>query len=238
VAKRIDPERLAVDAGGELAAQCGEALRSLAVYGSAAGGVFDPERSDVNLALVLEPLGFTELQRVAQWWARWRRQRLAAPLMLSATDLQRSCDVFPLELLDLRARHRLLAGSDVFTTLTIPPDAVRLQCEREAKGKLLRLRALYLELTGSTRDLDDLVRDSRKTFLAVVRGLVFVREQSWQVDGRAAVEAFERLYGERLPVIASAGRPADGALSARFADYLAEVEILAGHADREAQVST
>ena len=80
---RIAPEKIVPEAARELAALFGSALRTLVVYGSAAGSGFRPEHSDVNLAAVVEPLEFAQLQRVAQWWARWRRHRVAAPLLLS-----------------------------------------------------------------------------------------------------------------------------------------------------------
>ena len=232
---RIDPQQVVTDAAAELAALCGPALRTLVVYGSAAGPEFDPARSDVNLAAVLDPLDFAVLQRAAQWWERWRRQRVAAPLLLSTLELDRSRDVFPLELLDLRQRHRTLAGAELFADVAVDRECVRAECEREAKGKLLRLRALYVELAGSTRELHTLMLDSRKSFLHVMRGLLFLLGEPWVADPVAVVRAFERRYGCTLPVLAGLGEtPPAGPIEPRFAAYLAEVELLATIADREA----
>ncbi len=223
------------DAGAELAATCGEALRSLVLYGSAAGAEFDPARSDVNLAAVLEPCDARHLGRIAQWWARWRGMRLAAPLVLSVVELERSRDVFPLELLDLRARHRTLAGVELFDDLVVAPEAVRAECEREARGKLLRLRGLYVELSGDAEELHELMLDSRKTFLHVVRGLLYLRGEAWTTGGAAAVRAFERRFDCALPVLAGlAGAARGGPIDDRFAAYLAEIAALAEIADREA----
>ncbi len=225
-------------ASAELVTLAGDALRMLALYGSAVGAGFRPERSDVNLVLVLEPLQFVHVRRIAQWWARWRRHRVAAPLVLSRTELDRSRDVFPLELLDLRARHRTLAGADLLADLVIDHDAVRAECEREAKGKLLRLRALYVELTGSARDLHALMVDSRKTFLHVVRGLLYVRDEAWAGDGAAAVRAFERHYACALPILAALSEHAPpGPIEERFGAYLAEIELLATVADGAASAA-
>ena len=235
---RIDPERILPDAARELAELLGDALRTLVVYGSAAGPGFHARRSDVNLAAVLDPLEFTHLQRVAQWWAGWRRHRVAAPLLFSAADLERSRDVFPLEFLDLQARHRTLAGRELFDDLSVAPECERAECEREAKGKLLRLRALYLELAGSARDLRALMLDSRKTFLHVMRGLLYLGGQPWEGDGRSVVTAFERRYACRLPVLAMLARSAtESPVEQRFGDYLAEIETLAEVADSEARTA-
>ncbi len=233
---RIDPARIVPDAARELAALFPAELRSLVVYGSAAGDGFRPERSDVNLALVLDTVRTAQLGRVAQWWQRWRRHRVSVPLIMTTEDLDRSRDVFPLEFLDMQARHKTLAGAEVFTNLEVAPEAVRLECEREAKGKLVRLRALFIELAGSARDQRALMLDSRKTFLMVMRGLLHLRGEPWTGDGAAVVRAFERHYGVAMPVMAALGgaAPSDP-IETRFEAYLGEVERLAELADREAR---
>ena len=233
---RIDPARIVTDAARELAALFPDDLRSLALYGSAAGDSFRPDRSDINFAVVLEAVSATHLGRIAQWWYGWRDRRVSVPLVMSRADVERSLDVFPLEFLDLKARHRILAGADLFAALEVPLEAVRLQCEREAKGKLLRLRALYVELAGSVHDRRVLMLESRKTFIGVLRGLLHLRGATWQGNGAAVVHAFEQAYGVALPVLAGLGSAAPGdAIETRFDAYLAEVERLADIADRVAR---
>jgi len=230
---RITPERVAEEAGSALAALLQDALRSVVLYGEWARPGPRAHRADVHLVAVAEPLTFAHLQRAAQWWARWHRHGVATPLLLSATDLARSRDVFPLEFLEIRAQHRTLAGADLFADLAVGAACVRAQCEREAKGKLLRLRALYLELSGSTRALRALMLDSRRTFLLVMRGLLYLCGEPWRGDERDVLDAFERRYGCQLPVLATmAAAPAEAAIEQRFADYLAEIELLATIADQ------
>jgi len=230
--RRITPERIVTEAGAELAAVFGPALRTTVLYGSAESPDFRPDRSDVNLAVVADPVSFAHLQHVAQWYARWRSERVAAPLLLNSSDLTRSLDVFPLEILDIQARHRTLAGEELFTGLVVAAGNVRLECEREAKGKLVRLRALYLELAGSTVEIRELMIDSRKTFLHVMRGLLFLRTHKWHSREAEVVPAFTQLFGREMPVLAALTSHRDpGAIESRFGDYLAEIEVLAGLAD-------
>ncbi len=221
------------EAAGELAAVFGEALRTVVLYGSTVRRPHHSARSSVDLAAVAEPLTFAHLQRVAQWWARWRPSGVAAPLLFSATDLTRSRDVFPLEFLDIKAHHQTLAGDELFAQLVLSPACVRRQCEREAKGKLLRLRTLYLECCASTRNLRDLMAASHETFLLVVRGLLYLRNQPWNGDTHSTLATFARQYGCRMPVMALLAEGAAGhPIEQRFADYLAEIEALAAIADR------
>jgi len=152
--------------------------------------------------------------------------------MLAPSDLARSLDVFPLEMLDIQARHRTLAGDELFTGLVVGRENVRLECEREAKGKLVRLRALYLELAGSTGAIRELMLDSRKTFLHVMRGLLFLRGAPWEPREGAVVGAFARAFGRALPVLEHlANRRDPGPVEQRFGEYLAEIETLAALAD-------
>jgi len=230
---RTAPERVIPEAAGELATAFGEALRTLVLYGRAVRQDRRPDGIAVGFAAVADPLTFQHLQRVAQWWARWRSYRIATPLLFSAGDLARSCDVFPLEFLEIQTNHRTLAGEDLFARLPLRPACVRTQCEREVKGKLLRLRTLYLECCDSTRKLRSLMVASHATFLLVVRGLLYLRDQSWSGDARSALAAFERQYGCRMPIMAALSGESDlGPIEQRFADYLAEVETLAHLADR------
>lgn len=235
MAWRRDLASIVADAGRELAEALGGDLRSLVLYGSATGPGFRPDASDVNFAAVVDVLEHRHLGRVAQWWVGWRGDRVAVPLLLSLADLERSRDVFPLEFLDIRARHHLLAGSDVFADITVAPDAVRLECEREAKGKLILLRELYIEMAGSLRDQRALIVDSRKSFVAVVRGLLHLRGQPWELDEATAVRGFERAFACRLPTLVALAERHAGAPEQRFGEYLAEIELLATLADREAR---
>jgi hypothetical protein len=83
--------------------------------------------------------------------------------------------------------------------------------------------------------LHRLMVDSRKTFLYVIRGLLYLRGEAWQTGGAAAVRAFERRFDCALPVLAGLGDSArPGPIDDRFAAYLAEIGTLADIADREA----
>ena len=105
-----------------------------------------------------------------------------------------------------------------------------------AKGKLLRLRALYVELAGSVQDRRVLMLQSRKTFIAVLRGLLHLRGVPWQGNGAAVVHAFEHAYGIALPVMAGLGAAGPGdAVETQFDAYFGEVERIADVADREAR---
>jgi predicted nucleotidyltransferase len=117
----------------------------LVVYGSAATGEYDPRRSDINLAAVVDEIDLGLLERVRKFTRRVAKLRVVPPLMMTPRHLATSADVFPIEFLEIKEKHQLLAGRDLFEKLTIDMKNLRHECEHELKGRILRLRQSYLE---------------------------------------------------------------------------------------------
>src|SRR5262249_61871469 len=133
----------------EVQTALGGEIVCLAVYGSAAGDDYVDPHSDVNLTIVVREVTGELLEALAPIVMRWERRHFAIPLVIERAFLDRARDVFPMELDDIQRQHRLLAGTDVLSDLAIDREALRRQCEKEARGKLLRLRALYLGTGGA-----------------------------------------------------------------------------------------
>src|ERR1700685_3669285 len=70
----------------------GENLESVILYGSAAGGEFHPEFSNVNLLCVLRESSSARLSALAPAVAWWTRHKHPAPLVLTRQELERSAD--------------------------------------------------------------------------------------------------------------------------------------------------
>ena len=210
-------------------AALGEELVSLVLHGSAAGDDWVAGQSDINTALVVPRVTLAVLERLAPLVARWRERGFALPVVMDYEYLRRARDTFPMELDDISRQHRLLAGTDLFANLTLDPAALRRECEREARGKLLRLRALFLEVGGAPA-IDRLMVESVKSFIVVLRHLLRLRHADAGYGYGAVLAAGEALLGP-LPTIRKvlahrAGDPRlpPAALRAEFGPYLAEVE--------------
>lgn len=156
-------------------AALGEKLLSFMVYGSAAVGDYQPGRSDINTLLVLEDLELAVLDRVRQAWQGLRRQRLAAPLLMTPEHIQTSADVFPIEFLEIQEKHRVLWGEDFFKTLRIDSRNLRHELEHEVKGRLIRLRQSYLELGPRSARLPDLLKAAHNANFAAFRSALRTR---------------------------------------------------------------
>src|SRR5580700_11789371 len=108
-------------------------LVSVIVYGSAAAGDFHPEYSDLNLFCVLRDSSFSALQALAAVVKWWDRQKQPPPLFMTRAELERSTDVFTIELLDIQQHHRVLFGADVLQGLRVPMQFHRVQVEYELR---------------------------------------------------------------------------------------------------------
>src|SRR5438477_12124150 len=131
----------------------GENLLSVILYGSAADGEFHPEYSDLNLLCILRDSAHASLVRFNDAVDWWRKKKHRPPQFMSLQELKDSADVFSIEFLDMKQRHRVVYGEDVLQTLDIPMGMHRSQLEYELREKLLLLRQHVLLAANDEKQL-------------------------------------------------------------------------------------
>src|SRR5262245_59577904 len=230
-------ERQIATYGGEVEKALGPQLLCLAVYGSAAGSDFFEPHSDVNIAVIVPEVTIDVLEALAPVVMRWEKRRFATPLLIERNFLSRARDTFPMELDDIRRQHRLLAGTDLLTAITVDDDAVRRQCEKEARARLLRLRALYLATAGAPSALERLMLESLRSILIFLRHLLRLRGYDPGPSYRDVLVKGQDLLGP-LPLMVrlldhreGATRLVPRALRLEFREYLGEVERIVAALD-------
>jgi len=215
----------------------GEALVGATLYGSAAGDDWVRGRSDVNTMLVVRAVTTGVLDALAACLPAWRRRGFALPLVVDEEFLERARDAFPMELDDARRRHRTLTGRDVLAGLVVDRAPLRRQCEHEARGKLLRLRALYLDAAARPGDLERLLVQSVKSFLVILRHVIHLRGDDAPFAYGEVLAAGEHLLGP-LPAFrrvldhrTGAGRMTRHDVRTEFGRYLADAERVVAAVD-------
>lgn len=226
--------------GAALAQALGEAAVCIAVYGSAAGDDFSPEHSDVNLAIILREVTFADLRLIGATLSREAPKDLlfATPLVVAPAFLRDARDSFPIELDDLAHRHRVLHGEDLLADLSVHAVHLRAEAEREARSKLLHLRALVMH-----RPPEDDVRRALagvvRTFTLIERALLREKQATDDLDGAALFAAVERHQGVptrtlvRLQAMREGGEafPSGEALDDLVQETLRDVEALVAWVD-------
>lgn len=150
--------------------QCaGASLECVALFGSAVADDFHPDFSDINLMCVVQDLSAKTLADIAPAVKWWTKNKFPAPLVFSRAELERSADVFAIEMLDIRERHRILHGEDIFAGLRVPMDLHRIQVEHDLRTKSLTLRQLFVQATGDDAKVRKLMLDSVSSFATLFR---------------------------------------------------------------------
>ena len=179
----------------------GPNIESIILFGSAVSGDFHQGLSNLNLLCVLRDSSFAALQAlapVAQWWDR---QKQPPPLCMTRQELDRSTDVFTIELLDMQQHHRVLFGEDVVQGLRIPMGLHRVQVEYELREKLILLRQQVLLATGKDSRLWDLLLRSVPSFGTLFRHALIALGDGSQSGRREAVDALSKRVGFDLSAI-------------------------------------
>jgi len=223
----------------ELEDAAGDNLVSIILYGSAARGDFAKGKSDLNFLVVLGCADEEALCALMKPVARYRNKGVGLPLVMEKDDIVRSLDSFPMEYLDMKSAYLVVAGEDVLGGLEIEGRDLRLQCEREAKGKLIQLRRGYLETGDKARDRATLFSQSIKAFLVIMRSMLWLSgADPAPRSGAEVVDAAARVAGRTFPYMKKAlefraGGPRLAGAEARrlMAGYLEEAAFLADWID-------
>ena len=165
----MEAEKQITDFVNSLKQAAGANLECIALFGSAASGEFHADYSDVNMLCVVRELSAPVLAALAPVFVGWTKRKFPAPLIFSRSELEQSTDVFAIEMLDIRQRHRILHGEDIFTGMNVPMDRHRVQLEHELRTKLLTLRQSYLQVAGDDKRVRRLMLDSISAFSTLFR---------------------------------------------------------------------
>ena len=150
-------------------------LISIILYGSGTGNEFQPGKSDLNFLIILSDETIDHLDRAIETVSRWRKKKVATPLFMTKSYIESSLDSYPLEFLNIKKNYILVYGEDVLKDISLEAHHLRLQCEREIKGKLLLLREGFLETEGKQKRIKELINASITAFISIFSGLLYLK---------------------------------------------------------------
>jgi len=168
---------------------------SVVLYGSATGKYFVSKKSDINMAIIFQDLGFQQLKDSLRLVAYGESRRITAPLFLSISHIESSKDAFPVEFIEIKENNILLYGRDVFSGLNIDESNIKLFCKREIEGKLIRLRQAYLEIGLKRKGVEGLMKESMYSLLPVFRALLRSNERNLEIDKERVLVEFCSRHG-------------------------------------------
>jgi hypothetical protein len=216
----------------------GSNVESIILFGSAVSGDFHPGLSNLNMLCVLRDCSFAVLQALAPVAKWWDRQKQPPPLCMTRKELERSTDVFTVELLDMQQHHRVLFGEDVVQELRISMHVHRVQVEYELREKLILLRQQVLLASGNNSRSWELLLRSVPSFGTLFRHALIALGDTSKPGRREAAQSLSKRVGfdpsaihQALDVREHKADPKKMDINDLLARYLAAIEKVAAAVD-------
>jgi hypothetical protein len=217
----------------------GSDLLSIILYGSGARGEYIPKKSDLNFMIVLSENGMNRLSKAIPLVSKWHKQRVSTPLFLTPASIASSLDTFPVEFLNIKAAYTLVYGDDCLKNLTFDKRYVRLQCEREVKGKLVQLRKHFLETAENGRKAEALISASLPTFFSLFQAISFLKDKGPIVERQVLIKTVvqetglnQDLFLELLSIRDRRKKLASRQVIPLMEKYIEEIEKLSNFLDQ------
>ena len=162
-------EALLKEFAHRLTQAAGNNLQAIVLYGSAVTGEYRKNHSDLNVLCILHRTSTEDLEKLHEPLGWWKRKGFAIPQVFTEIELRASADIFAIELLDMKAHHRMIYGEDFFDALHVPTKLHKLQVERELRTNLVRLRQGILSVPPKDRVLVSLMDAAVSAFVTLFR---------------------------------------------------------------------
>jgi hypothetical protein len=169
-------------------------LISLIIYGSAAAGHYIRGKSDINVLAVLTPAGLDNFTEALDTVKSWKKRSVAIPLIMTRNFIETSLDSYPIEFLGMKNSHILIYGENVLKELNVKQEDLRLQIERELRGKLLLLQEGYMVAEGKPRRLRSVISKSLTAFMAIFNALLYLKHGRMYQGRREIIKEMEKTF--------------------------------------------
>jgi predicted nucleotidyltransferase len=133
-----------------LEAKLGKNLTGVVVHGSAVRGGWKQGSSDVDVVIVLDEATQASLESIGPALELARFSARIEAMILTASEIPRSADCFPLLYGDLARTSVTLSGTNPFKTLEVPDHHKRLRIEQELRELRIRMRRVATDNAGQT----------------------------------------------------------------------------------------
>lgn len=214
-------------------------LQSITVIGSALTGDYVSGKSDINTVVVLKTLELDALNAVRNMAKPMAKRKVSAPLLMTAQYIQRSLDVFGVEFLQFQLVHKTIYGEDPFANLSIAKEDVRLQCERELKASLIRLRQGYIAAAGRKNLVRDVLASTAKNLVPLLQAMLWLKGSERPAEAQSVLQKSAQEFSIAAEMLVAAckwryekPRLAEDELENAFESIYSTIDQLAAMADK------
>lgn len=168
-------------------------LLQVAVYGA--------EAQKCVIVLESDPPGF--LDSLDELRNYCDKNRLPFPLIIDRRFVSSSLDSYPLEFLDIVSGDykNLFCSEDLLQNLVFSKADLRLQMEREIKGKWLLTRLSVLEQSPKPKALAETLQRSIFSILPVMKGICYFADRPIPLETDKLLDQVSEITGVNLSLI-------------------------------------
>lgn len=163
-------------------------LLSVFIFGSKANSSEHPLNSNVDLFVVVDNLKTDDLTNLLPSVQRWIAKGNPYPQIMSKDEFFGMCDIYAIEFSDIKWNYQIIYGNDFVETLNVNYFDLRLQCERELKNLILKLRGFYLEYGRAKSAILPAIDTIAKTVIVIFRALLRLKNMNPSVYKQDVVE--------------------------------------------------
>lgn len=179
----------------------GEKLISVVMYGSAVTHEYIPGSSPISIFLLVADSSLEYIHKCMGVHKYWYRRGVMTPLIMSRDFFETSLDLYPVDYLHIQSNYRVLFGEDIFSTLDIQKEHLRMQCECELKQLSLNLREAYLQADCRKKALTDLLEDTINRLFPFFKALLVINGRKIPHSSSELISSVEDLFGLGVSVL-------------------------------------
>jgi len=206
-------------------------LHSIHIVGSAVIQDYNENLSDINSLVLLHNMDLQFITYLAPLGKKYGKKRIAAPLVMTPEYITCSLDAFPIEFLDFKLVHKTIYGADVLQDVQIAAPELRLQCEREIKSKLIRVRQGFISSLGKKEQLSKSLIGSITGSMALFRAIITLLGKEPPIQRADVIQVFVHeakletdIFEKLLKLKANLIKPSEQELHVFFEQYYLALE--------------
>lgn len=139
----------------------------------------DPNSDDI--LIILKSFNLPKMKKANSAINKLIKNGFPAPLFMTQEFIKSSLDSYPLEFLNIKTDYYNLFvknDEDFIKTLVFDNQFIRLQIERELKGKYLLITSNYIPNISSQKILNSLITRSILSLKPVLKGILYLNEKA------------------------------------------------------------
>ncbi|MCQ2088858.1 MAG: hypothetical protein MJY93_01280 [Fibrobacter sp.] len=158
----------------QLKTALGKNMISAFVHGDCLMEGYNAMEKPWTVSFILRDNSNQSLEVLRKLLPKAKKDNLEFRYFFTLKEIQTSEDVYPLEFLHIASRNEIIAGQQPLPGYKPSMEKLRLECERELRGFLIRLRQAFIYLKEDRNPLGFFVR-ANETMLPIMYGVYYLQ---------------------------------------------------------------